>query len=137
MSAKINYKSGDRFYHWTLIEYRGMSKWRAQQWLCRCDCGTEMVMEIARLKHGRSKMCKKCSNRHKRRVTKPVGAYAGLPGEKPTDAICPRCGRRHTVQMYWTGKGMPKKFCEQCKASIDTIGVYYQAAPQTLRGARI
>lgn len=34
--------------------------------------------------------------------------------------ICPKCQRKHKRQFYWTGKGIPKIFCDTCRQSIDT-----------------
>ena len=33
-------------------------------------------------------------------------------------SICPKCNRYHTVYMTWTGHGLPRKFCSQCKATV-------------------
>ena len=31
------------------------------------------------------------------------------------ECICPKCGARHTMNFYWTGRGTPRKFCPRCK----------------------
>ena len=134
MTAKITYHPGDRCHHWTLVEDRGMSRWRAQRWLCRCDCGAERVMEVARLKSGRSRSCGKCGLVKTGRPKKP-GAYGGLPGERPTEAVCPKCGRKHTVKMFWTGKGTPRRFCDKCRPYVGTYGIIYGDKTHLLRGA--
>lgn len=39
-----------------------------------------------------------------------------------TECICPKCGTIHRLKFLWTGRGMPKKYCQACKlyaASID------------------
>lgn len=39
-----------------------------------------------------------------------------------TECICPKCGVIHRLKFLWTGRGMPKKYCQACKlyaASID------------------
>jgi len=32
--------------------------------------------------------------------------------------VCPKCGKRHRVNSFWTGKGIPRKFCPACKNSF-------------------
>ena len=32
---------------------------------------------------------------------------------KPTECICPKCGKIHIVNMFWTGTTMPRKFCKE------------------------
>jgi len=31
-----------------------------------------------------------------------------------TVCFCPFCEKEHTRDMYWTGRGMPKKYCKEC-----------------------
>jgi Zn ribbon nucleic-acid-binding protein len=40
-----------------------------------------------------------------------------------TKCICPRCNEIHTMQIFWTGRGMPKKFCPACKDYSNTLVV--------------
>ena len=28
------------------------------------------------------------------------------------DCICPKCGKLHSLNFYWTGKGIPRKYCQ-------------------------
>ena len=32
-----------------------------------------------------------------------------------TVCICPICRQLHKVKMNWTGRGMPRKFCMECR----------------------
>jgi hypothetical protein len=34
------------------------------------------------------------------------------------ECICPRCGIRHRLSFYWSGRGIPKKYCIVCKGII-------------------
>jgi hypothetical protein len=43
---------GQRFNRWTVVRREPKSSW-----LCRCDCGTERVVQATALKSGRSKSC--------------------------------------------------------------------------------
>jgi rubredoxin len=38
-----------------------------------------------------------------------------LDGEYPVTCKCPMCGKTHRVTMFWTGRGVPRKYCPQCK----------------------
>ena len=136
MSAKQKFNKGDRFFFWTLVEDRGMSRWRAQQWLCRCDCGTERVMPISRLKAGRSRSCGKCSLA-KPANQKQIGAQTGKLDGKPTTAICPKCGREHIVVIPWTGRGVPRKYCDKCRTVAGGVGDYALHFNAGARGAAI
>jgi len=53
MSARVIF-SGKKFNHWTVIEYRSKAS------LCRCDCGTESIVDNNNLRGG-SRSCRKCS----------------------------------------------------------------------------
>jgi len=33
--------------------------------------------------------------------------------------ICPRCRKITHVYMLWSGRGMPRKYCDDCKAIIN------------------
>lgn len=33
-------------------------------------------------------------------------------------SICPKCNVHHDVFMLWTGRGMPRKFCAQCRTAV-------------------
>jgi hypothetical protein len=37
------------------------------------------------------------------------------------ECICPKCGTHHKMKMLWTGRGMPKKFCQSCKTFVASI----------------
>jgi ribosomal protein S27AE len=34
-------------------------------------------------------------------------------------AVCPRCGKTHRLRENWTGRGVLRKFCPRCKATIE------------------
>lgn len=33
---------------------------------------------------------------------------------------CPMCGILHLVKMFWTGHGMPRKYCDKCLRIVQT-----------------
>jgi len=49
--------TGQHFGAWTVLKFAGMSKCRVSQWLCRCDCGTERVVDGASLRRGGTSSC--------------------------------------------------------------------------------
>jgi hypothetical protein len=45
-----------------------------------------------------------------------------IPGtRKKTKCQCPKCGRIHIRSIYWTGKGMPKRYCNKCRRYLDLV----------------
>ncbi|WP_319523082.1 hypothetical protein [uncultured Desulfosarcina sp.] len=41
-----------------------------------------------------------------------------LSGKRFIRCICPRCRKTYNVYMMWTGRGMPRKYCADCKSII-------------------
>jgi len=35
------------------------------------------------------------------------------------ECICPKCRKRHTMQLHWTGDFTPRKYCKQCRNQKD------------------
>ena len=57
-------KPGDRFGHWTVIEFHHTNKHRVKYFLCKCDCGTVRPVRASALIQGTSISCSKtCSMR--------------------------------------------------------------------------
>jgi hypothetical protein len=40
--------------------------------------------------------------------------FKGL-GKSKIECICPGCGKIHIMKVYWTGRGVPRKFCQSCR----------------------
>ena len=36
-------------------------------------------------------------------------------GKSMVECICPCCGELHTMKIHWSGRGVPRKFCESCR----------------------
>ena len=39
-------------------------------------------------------------------------------------AVCPCCGKKHEVYSFWTGRGVPRFYCHECKVKhgfYDTV----------------
>ncbi|BBO90767.1 hypothetical protein [Desulfosarcina ovata] len=43
-----------------------------------------------------------------------------LKSKRFVRCICPRCRKTFTIYMVWTGRGMPRKYCVDCRAIINT-----------------
>ena len=37
------------------------------------------------------------------------------------ECICPKCGISHRMKLLWSGRGIPKKYCQLCKSFVSTI----------------
>ena len=49
--------TGQKFGRWTLKKFIKKDKRYCQFWLCRCDCGTERIVNVSMLRKGQSKSC--------------------------------------------------------------------------------
>lgn len=56
MSKRLNL-AGQRFGKLTTMKYAGEDKWSNSQFLCLCDCGTEVIVKGSCLKSGHTKSC--------------------------------------------------------------------------------
>ena len=36
-------------------------------------------------------------------------------GKSKVECICPGCGKMHIMKMRWIGRGVPRKFCQNCR----------------------
>jgi hypothetical protein len=39
-------------------------------------------------------------------------------GKRFVQCICPKCAEHHNVYMLWTGRGVPRKYCANCKPLV-------------------
>jgi hypothetical protein len=46
--------------------------------------------------------------------SKRYGQYE-RSGKSMIECICPCCGILHTMKLHWSGRGIPRKFCEDCR----------------------
>lgn len=40
----------------------------------------------------------------------------------PIECTCPKCGKKHMLKMFWTGRGKPRKFCQSCRSNMSSLG---------------
>lgn len=59
MKHSHNFKdlTGQKFNRLLVIEYKGKNKYGNSLWLCKCDCGGEIITVTQRLTSGASKSC--------------------------------------------------------------------------------
>lgn len=65
MTTRANFVdiSGQRFGAWLVLHRADSDKDGRACWLCRCDCGTEKIQKSAKLRHGNTTRCRRCSSR--------------------------------------------------------------------------
>jgi hypothetical protein len=67
------------------------------------------VKEKIRLKNERRKVyIKRYYQKNKKKILVKTD-------NKWTKCKCPMCGGEHKLKLFWTGKGTPRKYCEECK----------------------
>ena len=49
--------TGKKFGKWSVLGYAGR-----QYWLCRCECGAQVLVYSGNLTSGGSTQCRKCAN---------------------------------------------------------------------------
>ena len=42
-------------------------------------------------------------------------------GKYFVECICPKCSVRHQYYMMWTGRGVPRKYCGNCKPIVSGL----------------
>lgn len=50
-----------------------------------------------------------------------------VDGNYAVECKCPKCGVRHKMNIFWTGRGMPRKFCPSCRGVAGGISDDIQA----------
>jgi hypothetical protein len=41
--------------------------------------------------------------------------YVGDLEKSEVECICPGCRKRHKLNFHWIGRGIPRKFCQNCR----------------------
>jgi hypothetical protein len=71
------------FHEWTVIEIdpaKASNTEHSLSWLCRCSCGVVKSLQSWTLIEGRSKSCRKCSNKRRRGKKRPRNYDEDLTG---------------------------------------------------------
>lgn len=57
--------------------------------------------------------------RMNRRIGTPPAAEDA--GSRAVKCRCPKCGKTHSLKFFWTGNGIPRKYCHRCREAISGI----------------
>ena len=102
--------TGQKFNRWTVLK-RAANKGRYVAWLCKCECGTEAIVQGCNLTSGKSKSCGclniekiiERNNKHGLRYTRLYRIYA---------TIKYRCLNKNCREYkYYGGRGI--KICDE------------------------
>ena len=107
--GKFRDLTGQKFGKFTVVKYIGQNSSKRSTWLCRCDCGTEKIMNGHRLTSGDIKSCGCSRKGNKGRETH------GMCGTKIYSlwkSIRARCYKKNFVQYKdYGGRGI--KVCNR------------------------
>jgi hypothetical protein len=79
----------------------------------------------------RSKMKTKESDAFRKNIKETLEdadqSFDEAPGVKGSskskvECICPGCGKLHVMKIYWSGRGVPRKFCQSCRDRQHPLG---------------
>lgn len=82
--------AGQKFNRLSVLSEAGRSKDRKVLWLCRCDCGTELIVSGKRLRNGESKSCG-CLKSEMTTARNTLHGHAGTPLYKVWQGMVKRC----------------------------------------------
>lgn len=88
--ARIKDLTGQKFGHLTAIRQYGRSGYFIT-WLCRCECGTEIIVRGTELSRGAVQSCG-CQNKGRQKAPPPDGGIMEY-GKSQNN---PKCGWEHT-----------------------------------------
>jgi hypothetical protein len=114
--------TGQKFNRLQVVRRLGNNKFKKTQWLCRCDCGNEVVVIGQNLVGGISKSCS-CLQKEKVSKLNRTHGYAGEWGNRATEYsiwanMKTRCTNPKSNHWHlYGGKGV--KVCEQWMHSFE------------------
>lgn len=121
MSAKRGL-SGQRFGYWTVLERRDNIRSNGKcrgAWLCRCDCGNEVVIDQCNLLSGKSKSCG-CFRREEQSARQGTHRDSGTKMYNVWCAIKRRCYNTHTKEYpRYGGRGI--SMCDEWRNSYESF----------------
>ena len=93
MTAPIDV-TGQRFGHLVAVERAGKDRCGSWMWLCRCDCGAEVVIGISRLRAANTIGCRLCAARRSRknRYAQMIEDLEWIIGTDSPDNVARRLG---------------------------------------------
>jgi hypothetical protein len=111
--------TGQRFGRLSVIEFAGKAKNGHSKWLCKCDCGSEVIVSYDGLKRGDSKSCgcyrsERIGNIARTHGQKDTRLYRVWQGMKTRCS----CSNRRGYENYG-GRGIT--VCEEWRNSFDAF----------------
>lgn len=98
--------SGNRYGMLTAVEFVGLDRHRKARWKCRCDCGSETVVEMSSLKSGNTQSC---GCLHRKRCAERLSTHgrSKSPEYLSWIAMKARCGNPHHKDWkHYGGRGI-------------------------------
>ena len=86
--------SGQKFEHLTVFRYAGISPHKAALWLCKCECGNEIIVNSNALRTGHTKSCG-CTRKEK--TSEWLTSYNTKHGEAYSRLYCVWMGMKQRV----------------------------------------
>jgi hypothetical protein len=120
--------AGMRFGRYVLVERRPTDSRGQQMWLCRCECGTEKVLRLAHLRHGRVLSCGCFHKDHTwRKHGMSISSRGNVPEYRVWMAMNERCSNPHNKRYAdWGGRGIT--VCERWRT--DFAAFYADMGPR-------
>jgi len=127
MGKLINIK-GKKYGNLTVISFDHIGECRKSFWLCKCDCGNEIIVTSNHLRKGNTKSCG-CITRE---LTKNINLSHGLSYEplyKTYTTMKSRCYNKNTkAYKDYGGRGI--KMCEEWKTDFGKFYNYMTQLPK-------
>lgn len=104
---------GEKFGRLTVIRYSHTNKHGKTMWLCRCECGNEIVVQGAHLKSGHTTSCRKHAHRtlHGKRYTRLYRIWLCMKD---------RCkNTKNSHFLHYGGRGI--RVCEEWQNSFESF----------------
>ena len=94
---------GKRFGRLVVVEFDHMDKYYSSHWVCRCDCGSEIVVSRGNLVKGRAKSCG-CYKRDLQRELKTIHGESQSRLHNIWENMKQRCGNEKNTNYQSYGK---------------------------------
>ena len=107
--------TGLKIKSWSILEYSHTDTGRKQHYLCRCDCGREVIKNVCRILYGYSNSCG-CKNienhiKHNKSNSMVYNVWQNMKN---------RCTNKNSTQWKWYG-GRGIKVCDQWLNSFESF----------------
>lgn len=108
--------TNNKFGRLTVVSYAGKTKYRHSKWLCKCDCGNEVIVSGNSLKRGHTQSC---GCLQKENTSKARYKHGGRKRHSDTERLYyvwaemrSRCNNANNKEyQFYGGKGV--KVCEE------------------------